>query len=251
MSKRFAVLKPLLVFIGILLLWQGLVVGLEVPSFIIPDPVSVFKRMVSDAGLLWEHALVTMAEMLMGLTLGVLFGVLMALTLVYFVSLRPWLLPLLLVTQAIPVFALAPVLMLWFGYGMASKVIMTVLIIFFPVATCCYDGLRQTHQGWLDLAQTMGGGSWAVLRLVRWPSALPALASGLRVAVVVAPIGAVVGEWVGSSAGLGYLMLQANARLWVDLMFAALTVLAICSVGLYYFTDLLLKRLIPWQTSHH
>ncbi|MCL6269372.1 ABC transporter permease subunit [Sansalvadorimonas sp. 2012CJ34-2] len=131
------------------------------------------------------------------------------------------LLPILLITQAIPVFALAPVLMLWFGYGMASKVVMTVLVIFFPVATCCYDGLRHTHKGWLDLAHTMGAGRYATHSLIRWPAALPALSSGLRVAVVIAPIGAVVGEWVGSSAGLGYLMLQANARLWVDLMFRA------------------------------
>ncbi|MTI13983.1 ABC transporter permease [Sansalvadorimonas verongulae] len=242
-------LKPLLVFVGLLLFWQGVVAIFDVPSYIVPDPMSVFDRMVRDAPLLWEYTLVTLAEMVMGLVLGVVFGVLMALVLVYFTGLRPWLLPLLLITQAIPVFALAPVLMLWFGYGMASKVIMTVLIIFFPVATCCYDGLRHTHQGWLDLAHTMGAKPWAMLRMIRWPGALPALASGLRVAVVVAPIGAVVGEWVGSSAGLGYLMLQANARLWVDLMFAALTVLAFCSVGLYYLTDYLLRRLIPWQSK--
>ncbi len=243
------VLKPVSVIIGLLVAWQALVMVLDIPAFIIPEPVAVIIRMYDDAGLLWHHTLVTLTEMLLGLGFGVLLGVLMALMLVYFASLRPWLLPLLLTTQAIPVFALAPVLMLWFGYGMASKVIMTMLIIFFPVATCCYDGLRHTRQDWLDLAHTMGGGSWAVLRLIRWHAALPALASGLRMAVVVAPIGAVVGEWVGSSAGLGYLMLQANARLWVDLMFAALTVLAFCSVGLYYLTDLLLRKLIPWQST--
>ncbi|WP_461536476.1 ABC transporter permease [Spongorhabdus nitratireducens] len=240
-------IKPLIVLAGLLLLWQGAAVLFEIPPYIVPEPVDVFSRMVADAGLLWEHTLVTLAEMVLGLILGVLFGVLMALVLVYFAGLRPWLLPVLLITQAIPVFALAPVLMLWFGYGMASKVIMTILVIFFPVATCCYDGLRHTHQGWLDLAHVMGGNGRSVLRLIRWPAALPALASGLRVAVVVAPIGAVVGEWVGSSAGLGYLMLQANARLWVDLMFAALTVLAFCSVALYYITDNLLRWLIPWQ----
>ncbi|WP_281646974.1 ABC transporter permease [Parendozoicomonas sp. Alg238-R29] len=242
-------LKPLIVLIGLLLLWQGIITLFDVPPYIVPEPGAVFDRMIDDAGLLLEHTLVTFSEMLLGLFLGVLFGILMALVLVYFARVRPWLLPLLLITQAIPVFALAPVLMLWFGYGMASKVVMTVLIIFFPVATCCYDGLRHTHQGWLDLAHTMGGNSWSMLRIIRWPAALPALASGLRVAVVVAPIGAVVGEWVGSSAGLGYLMLQANARLWVDLMFAALTVLAVCSVSLYYLTDSLLRWLIPWQEN--
>jgi len=241
--------RPVLILLGLLAIWQVLIMLMDIPAFIIPTPLAVLARIRSDAGLLWEHTLITMTEMLLGLGLGVLFGILIALMLVYFTRLRPWLLPVLLVSQTIPVFALAPVLMLWFGYGMASKIIMTILIIFFPVATCCYDGLRHTDQNWLDMAHTMGGNSWAVLRLIRWPAALPALASGLRVAVVVAPIGAVVGEWVGSSAGRGYLMLQANARLWIDQMLAALTILAFCSVGLYYLTDQLLKRLIPWQNA--
>ncbi|WP_299733464.1 ABC transporter permease [uncultured Endozoicomonas sp.] len=240
-------IKPFIVFIAMLALWHGLVAGFDMPSYILPGPWEVAKSMAENAGLLWEHSLVTLSEMLLGLLLGVLLGIALALMLVYFAVLRPWLLPPLLITQAIPVFALAPILMLWFGYGLTSKVVMTILVIFFPVATCCYDGLRHTHQGWLDMAQTMGGSRFAILRTIRWPAALPALASGLRVAVVVAPIGAVVGEWVGSSAGLGYLMLQANARLWVDQMFAALAVLAFCSVTLYYTTDKLLRRLIPWK----
>ena len=240
-------LKPLIIFIGLILFWQGLVTGLSIPSYILPGPVEVISSMYDNASLLWRNTLVTLTEMLLGLILGVIFGIALALLLVYFAALRPWLLPPLLITQAIPVFALAPILMLWFGYGLTSKVVMTILVIFFPVATCCYDGLRHTHQGWLDMAQTMGGQGFSVLRHIRWPAALPALASGLRVAVVVAPIGAVVGEWVGSSAGLGYMMMQANARLLVDQMFAALAVLAICSVSLYYLTDYSLRKLIPWQ----
>ncbi len=240
-------IKPFVVLLGLLVLWHTLVIAFDMPDYILPGPVDVAKSMAENASLLWEHTLVTLSEMLLGLLLGVLLGIVLALVLVYFAALRPWLLPPLLVTQAIPVFALAPILMLWFGYGLTSKVVMTILVIFFPVVTCCYDGLRHTHQGWLDMAQTMGGNRFAILRNIRWPAALPALASGLRVAVVVAPIGAVVGEWVGSSAGLGYLMLQANARLWVDQMFAALTVLAFCSVTLYYTTDRLLRRFIPWQ----
>ncbi|WP_081869955.1 ABC transporter permease [Endozoicomonas numazuensis] len=249
MKSLMPLFKPLLVVLGLLIIWEAIVVVFDMPDYILPGPKAVFLSMYENTSLLWEHTLVTMTEMLLGLILGVLFGILLAMVLVYFVALRPWLLPLLLVTQAIPVFALAPILMLWFGYGLASKVVMTILVIFFPVATCCYDGLRHTHQGWLDMADIMGGNRFSVLRHIRWPAALPALASGLRVAVVVAPIGAVVGEWVGSSAGLGYLMLQANARLWVDQMFAALTVLAVCSVSLYFITDLALKKLIPWQPA--
>ena len=242
-------LKPLIIFLGLLAIWHGIVVVFDMPPFILPTPADVARSLYNDSALLWEHSLITLTEMVLGLIFGVLLGITLALLLVFFAPLRSWLLPPLLVTQSIPVFALAPILMLWLGYGLVSKVVMTILVIFFPVATCCYDGLRHTNKSWLDMAQTMDANSFATMRYIRWPAALPALASGLRVAVVVAPIGAIVGEWVGSSAGLGYLMLQANARLWVDQMFAALAVLACCSVSLYYFTDWALKKLIPWQTA--
>ena len=137
--------------------------------------------------------------------------------------------------------------MLWMGYGMASKIVMAALIIFFPVTTCCYDGLRNTPTGYLDLAKTMGATKWQLLRHIQLPASLPTLASGIRVAVVIAPIGAVAGEWVGSSAGLGYLMLQANARMMIDEMFAALLILSALSVLLYFVTDKALKKLIPWE----
>ena len=148
-----------------------------------------------------------------------------------------------------PVFALAPLLVLWLGYGLASKVAMATLIIYFPVTAAFYDGLKRTDPGWLDLARTMGGSRLAVLRVIRVPAALPALASGLRVATAVAPIGAVVGEWVGSSAGLGHLMLHANARLQIDLMFAALFVLAVFAVLLYFAVDRALRLALPWQAE--
>jgi len=156
-------------------------------------------------------------------------------------------LPVLVISQAIPVFALAPILVLWLGYGMASKVAMAVLIIFFPVASSFYSGMQRTEPDLLELARIMGAGPLAVLRTIIIPSALPAFASGLRVATAVAPIGAVVGEWVGSSAGLGFYMLHANARMQIDVMFAALTVLAVTSLTLYFIVDRLLDRLVYWQ----
>src|SRR5690606_30394795 len=148
-----------------------------------------------------------------------------------------WLMPMLVVSQALPVFALAPLLVLWLGYGLTSKVAMAVLIIYFPVTAAFLDGLRRTEPGWLELARTMDASPAAILRHIRIPAALPALASGLRVAAAVAPIGAIVGEWVGSSAGLGYLMLHANARMQVDLMFAALLVLAVMALLLWFAAD--------------
>ncbi len=155
--------------------------------------------------------------------------------------------PVLVVSQALPVFALAPILTLWLGYGLASKVAMATLIIYFPVTSAFYDGLRRVPQGWLELAQNMGGSRTAILRQIRIPAAMPAFGSGLRVATAVAPIGAVVGEWVGSSHGLGYLMLHANARLQIDMMFAALLVLAVISLTVFYLVDWTLKRAIRWR----
>jgi putative hydroxymethylpyrimidine transport system permease protein len=231
----------------LLLFWQGIVVYFEMPPFILPSPMLVFEKLIANYQLLFEHSLVTISEIVLGLILGVSMGLLFALQMLLFKPLRAWLLPVLITSQAIPVFALAPVLMLWFGYGMTSKVVMAALIIFFPITTTCFDGLRHTPIGYLDLAHTMGANKWRQLWHIRLPAALPTLASGIRVAAVVAPIGAVIGEWVGSSAGLGYLMLQSNARMQIADMFAALFILALFSISLYYLTDFLLKRLIPWH----
>ena len=139
--------------------------------------------------------------------------------------------------------------MLWLGFGIASKVAMAMLIIYFPVTAAFFDGLRRTDPGWLDLARTMGGSRLAILRHIRVPGALPALGSGVRVAAAVAPIGAVVGEWVGAGAGLGYIMLHANARTQTALMFAALLTLAVIAVALYFAVDWAVRRAVRWQAE--
>jgi putative hydroxymethylpyrimidine transport system permease protein len=244
-----SLLRGLLIFAGLVGAWQALVWGTAVEPFILPGPLAVARALAERWDLVLEHAWVTFAEILLGLALGTLLGSASALFIAAFRPARRWLMPVLVVSQAIPVFALAPMLVLWLGYGLASKVAMATLIIYFPVTAAFFDGLRRTDPGWLDLARTMGGGRWAVLRVIRIPAALPALSSGLRVATAVAPIGAVVGEWVGSSAGLGYLMLHANARMQIDLMFAALFVLAVFAVLLYFAVDRALRRALPWQAE--
>ncbi len=233
----------------ILGLWQGAILIWSLPSFILPAPMAVFEVLISRWPMLWSHTWVTAQEVLIGLVLGVSVGLCFALLMLLFKPVKQWLLPILIASQAIPVFAIAPILMLWLDYGIASKVAMAAIIIFFPVTTCCFDGLRSTPLGYLDLANTLNASRWCTLWHIQLPAALPALGSGLRVAVVVAPIGAVVGEWVGSSAGLGYLMLQANARMRIDEMFAALFILSLFSVALYFSVDWLLKRSLPWHSQ--
>jgi len=244
--------RALLTVGGLLLIWQLIVTLGELPPYLLPDPLAVMIRLWRDSGLLLSHAGVTALEIGLGMLLGTLLGSLSALTLSYSQRARRWLLPVLIASQAIPVFAIAPLLVLWLGYGLASKIAMATLIIYFPVTANFYDGLRHTPRGWLDLARVMAptGRRWAVLRHIVMPAALPALGSGLRVAAAVAPIGAVLGEWVGSSAGLGYLMLHANSRMQIDLLFAALLTLATLAVGLYFTVDAGLKWLLPWYSPN-
>ncbi len=240
-------LRGAVAFAGLVLLWQVIVLATGAPKFILPPPALVAETWVLRWPAIWPHALVTASEIVAGLLCGTLLGCLSALLLVTFRPARRWLLPVLVASQAVPVFALAPLLTLWLGFGVGGKVAMATLIIFFPVTAAFYDGLRRTEPGWLDLARTMGASRSSTLWRVQAMAALPALASGLRVAAAFAPIGAVVGEWVGSAAGLGYLMLHANGRSQTDLMFAALFTLAAIALSLWFAVDWALRRLVPWQ----
>ena len=240
-------LRPPLLILSLITLWQLVVLGTGVPPYILPGPLPVARALVAHLPMLAPHLATTVIEILLGLVLGTLLGSAAALTMILSPLLKRWLLPVLVISQAIPVFALAPILVLWLGYGMASKVAMAVLIIFFPVTASFHDGMQRTDRDLLDLARIMGASPTGVLRHIVIPSALPAFAAGMRVAAAVAPIGAVIGEWVGSSEGLGFYMLHANARMQVDLMFAALTLLAAASLTLYFCIDRLLDRLVYWQ----
>lgn len=239
-------LKILLIALILLLIWQAIVLLGQLPHYILPSPLAVYKSFLANHILIWQHSKVTLLEILLGLGTGAVLGIVSALALSASRKLSAILLPMLIISQAVPVFAIAPLLVLWFGYGIASKIVMTVLIIYFPVTTACLDGLRQTQTAWLDVASTYHISPMRMLLKVKLPAALPALASGLRIAISIAPIGAVVGEWVGSSSGLGYLMLYANARMQIDLLFVALFVLVIIALSLYFVGDYLLKRLTPW-----
>lgn len=217
-----------------LALWQSVVVLTGVPRFILPGPSLVAETWWTSRALIADHAVDTLTAILLGLGLGAALGIAVALGLAVSQTARAILQPLLVFSQTLPVFALAPLLTLWLGFGLGSKVAMAVLLVFFPVASAFLDGLLRTPRGYLDLARTMQARPLAILWYIRIPAALPSLASGLRLSAVYAPIGAVIGEWVGSSEGLGYLMLLANGRSKTDLMFAALFTLSILSIALYY-----------------
>ncbi|WP_394351106.1 ABC transporter permease [Pannonibacter tanglangensis] len=242
-------LAPVLTLALLLVAWELLVRLAELPRFMLPGPMAVGAVLVEQHEFLLRHARLTLTGTLLGFAFGVAAGVLVALVMWLSPLIRRGLLPVVLVTQALPVFAIAPILVLWLGFGLASKVVMAVLVIFFAVTSSFFDGLRRLEPGLSDLSRLYRASRWQDLALFRIPSAMPALASGIRIAAVFAPIGAVIGEWVGAKGGLAFIMLQSNARMQTDVMFAALALLAVMVLSLRFLADRLTRLLVPWQVE--
>jgi len=245
-----APLSALAVLIVLLAIWQAVSTLTGLPHYILPSPAQTFAAGLAQHEFLLDNALVTLSEMALGFLAGSLAGILAALAMAAAAPVRAVLHPALIASQAIPVFALAPLFVLWMGYGLAPKIAIAALVIFFPVAIAFADGLRRTPPALTDAARVMAGPGFTarlrILRRIAIPAALPSLATGLRLGAGVAAIAAVIGEWAGSSSGLGYLMLWANSRSQVPLMFAALIALFVLAVAFSAIIDLLSRRLTPW-----
>ncbi len=233
----------------LLLLWQAGTWLFAPPRYILPSPGDVAAALLRQPAFLLGQAMVTFGEMAVGLAAGIFAGIVVAFTIAAVPRLGRLVWPMMLVLQAFPVFVLAPILVLWFGFGMTSKVVMTAIIIFFPVASAFTDGLNRTERTILDAASLTQASHWQILTRLRVPLALPSLVSGLRVAAPLAPLGAVIGGWVGASAGLGFVMVQSNARMQTDTMFAAMAILAIMAVLLRLIVDRATAHLAPWASE--
>lgn len=241
---RWLNIAPLRVLFALsvaLAIWQVVVWLTGVPHFILPGPIRVGEALWVNAALLGEHARFTAINLLIGMAAGVALGVATALNLALSPIARLMLRPMLIFAQAVPVFALAPILTLWLGYGGTSKIVIVMLVIYFPVTSAFFDGLMRLPAPLVDLAHQMRATPLRRLFLLQVPNALPALISGLRLAIVYAPFAVIIGEWVGSSRGLGYLMLMSNGRGQTDLMFAALFVLTAMSLLLFATLERLVR----------
>ena len=241
------VLRGLITTAIVLTLWAGIVWIFDLPHYILPGPERVISVLWTRPELFVHHALITAAEISAGLALGGIFGLAVACLIADSPRLQRWTMPALVISQALPVFALAPILMLWLGYGFASKLAMTTLIVFFPVTAATLSGFRALPSSWSDTITALRGQRLRIFWQVRFPLALPFAGSGLRIAASVAPIGAVVGEWMGSAGGLGYLMLHANGRGQTDVLFAALVVLCGLALLIWGITNHLTRSLNRYQ----
>ena len=235
-----------LIFI-ILAAWESACRGLNVPDFILPPPSQILTVAVIQAPLLLPHAATTAMEVLVGILLSLMVSVPLAMIMFGHPAVEKAIAPFLVASQAVPVFAIAPLLVIWLGYGIASKVLMAAVIIFFPITVSLLEGFKSCDAEFRILFQLMGAGFWKTMRLLYWPWALPHFFAGLKVGVSVATIGAVIGEWVGAQQGLGYLMIQANARLQVDLVFAAILWLSVMGLSLWVFVGFLERKVITWK----
>ncbi len=240
------ILRALITFAGLLALWQGLVYLLQIAPYILPSPAAVFDALARSPGKFLHHGAITAVEIVLALIIGLAAGFTTGILIWHSERTERWLWPLLLASQAIPVFAIAPLLVVWLGYGLASKVTMAVMIVFFPVTVSVVEGLRRIGDYWPEQARLMNAKPWPLFWLIQLPSSLGVISVGARIAAASAPIGAVVGEWVGASGGLGFLMLRANSRMQTDTVFAALFCLIVFTVSLYALINFLTRKLLFW-----
>lgn len=238
---------PFLVALAMLGLWEFACRYWNLPAFILPPPSQILATSVIEFPLLMRHCLSTAAECLLGIVFALLIGVPLAAGMFLLPGLEKAVAPFLVASQSVPVFALAPLLVIWFGYGMSSKVLMAALVIFFPITISLLDGLKSCDKDYQALFRLIGAGKWQTFRLLNWPWALPQFFSGLKVGVSVAAIGAVIGEWVGSQQGLGYLMIQANARMKTDRVFAAILYLTVLGLFFWKTVNALEQHFVYWK----
>jgi NitT/TauT family transport system permease protein len=241
------VLPPLVLAAGVLVLWELAIRLFDVSSFVLPAPTAIFAALGDNWDALAKAARATAVEVLFGFLLAALAGIAVALIIVRFERFGRALYPLIVLFQTVPKVALAPLLILWFGYDLAPKVVLIVIIAFFPVAIDMLAGLQSVEPSFVALMRSVGAGRSEILLRVRVPHSLPHLMAGLKVAITFSVIGAIVGEFAGASAGLGYVIQLASTQLETALVFAALVVVSVLGVAFYYAIELAERLLIPWS----
>ncbi|TDC72405.1 ABC transporter permease [Streptomyces hainanensis] len=244
-----AAVYPLTFLVLLVVTWFFVTATELVEPYIIPSPGDTWRAFADYPDYLWEHTLVTMGETIAGFAIAGVVGILFAVLMVYSSTLEKTFYPLILFAQVIPKIAIAPLFVVWLGFGASPKILVAVLMAFFPVVISGISGLRSVDPELLELTSTMGASPVRTFWKVRLPAALPELLSGLKVAATLAVTGAVVGEFVGANSGLGYVILQANGNLDTAMLFAALIIMSVVGILLFAVIQVAEVFLIPWHAS--
>lgn len=240
-------LAPVVLLLALLGVWQLWVSVADVAPYLVPAPSQIAAAFVDSRHLLWGHLLTTTTEALLGMAVGAVIGGLLAVAIASVGVLRRSLYPLLVVSQVIPIVVLAPLLVLWFGFGLTPKVVVVALIVFFPVVVSTVAGLTGVDREVVDLVRSMGGSRRQVLLTVLIPAAVPAFFAGLRISAAYAVAGAVIGELVGAESGLGLFIDRSRASYQVDRIFVAVALIALLSMALFGLVALAARAASPWK----
>ena len=244
-------LPAILVLVFLVLFWEVYVRLGFIDKTVLPSPSMIFSALFEFRSIIWQHTLQTLLEVVIGLSLAIILGVAIGSVIALSSKLKKTVYPLLVMSQTIPIIALAPLLLIWFGFGLFPKIIVVVLYCFFPIAVAVSDGLVNTPQHLIDLMKSMKASRWQTLRYVQFPSALPMFFSGLRISATFAVVGAIVGEYVGAYQGLGIFMQTSAHSHAVTLVFAAILVSVMVSIGLLALVFLAQRLVMPWKYQKH
>ncbi len=239
-------IPPLLLILGLLLLWQLATVVWDIESWLLPSPAEIARAGYEAQGILWPHILQTARETLWGFGLALIVGLSLGFLIDSSTILRDALYPILVISQTIPIIAIAPLLVIWFGYGIWPKIIVVGLICFFPIVVNTADGLRSADPEMISLLRTMNASGLDTFLKVRLPGAMPMIFSGIKIAITYSVVGAILGEWVGASRGLGIFMLRATNSFRTDWVFVSIAITAILSVILFASVALLERVTLRW-----
>lgn len=234
---------------AVLIIWEAIVRVFHIPEYVLPAPSHIVGRMDAEWKLLLQYMYVTLEETVLGFALAVISGVMAAILVTTSERIKDFVMPLIVVTQLIPKVAIAPLILIWFGYGVPSKIIMAFLIAFFPIVIDMIAGLTMVEKELVELLRSLGASRWKIFVKAQVPNSLPFLFNGMRISITLAIIGAVVGEFVGGSEGLGYLIVVATSQLKTGLVFASLVVLTIMGFVLFALVGMAERFLIPWSSS--
>lgn len=237
---------PVAVTAGIVAVWELAVVIFQIPGYVLPSPIQVAAALIQERGILASHGLVTVAEALAGIAISLVFAVILGVVMDCFPLARRGIYPILVATQTVPMIVMAPILIIYMGFGVGPKILTVVLMCFFPVAVSFCDGLAQVDEEYVNLVRSYGAGRWKAYRLVKIPASVPALISGLKVAATYSISGAVVGEWIGAQKGLGYYLLRVKNGYMLDKVFACVAVIVFLSLCMNGVIRLYQRMALPY-----
>lgn len=242
-------LLPPLTFVAMVALWWGAVELFKIPAYLLPGPKAVFERLVTDAGLLWLHSQVTLTEILLGFAITIVTAIPLGLLIALSPLSKQLVYPPIMLMQLVPKIAVAPLFLVWLGFGIESKVLLTVLLTFFPLLIAAISGFQILDDRLLYLTRSMGATSWQTFRYLRFPAALPVIFAGVKTSATIAATAAIVAEFVGANKGLGYVLLRGTSTMDIELVFAVLVVLTLIGVAINYAVEFCEWAMTPWQRA--